>query len=91
LPRPRLSTAPAVFFNQNVNENENQKACSSPLPPLVHELLLCTLPRPRLSTAPAVFFNQNVNENENQKAHPSPLPPLVPGFQPAPCPVLAYN
>ena len=34
--------------NQNVNWNQNGKASSSPHPPLVHELQLCTLPCPRL-------------------------------------------
>jgi len=51
----------------------------SPLPPLVHELLLCTLPHPSLPTAPAVILNedQNVNGNQNQKGVLSPLLPLV--------------
>jgi len=80
LPRPRLSTAPAVFFNQNVNENENQKACSSPLPPLVPGFQPAPCPVLAFRQLLLSFFNQNVNENENQKARSSPLPPLVPSF-----------
>jgi len=33
------STAPAVIYNQSINENENQKSWPSPYPPLLPELL----------------------------------------------------
>jgi|GEM_PF-1262855 len=68
LPRPRLPTAPAVTYNQNVNQNENQKAMAIAASAVGARFLTGTLPCPRLPTAPAVTYNQNVNGNENQKA-----------------------